>query len=576
MKKFISLCGMALICMSAAAQTIDEPKVVPDLRSMSYGFPVIPKDLSYDGKNRVVFAELQESDGTFKYTICSNNFDNVKTIQSKGVSLEYASVTVTQKEVLSAEYPKENYSVGGTSKVLYYHCDGEPTQEEVRKALEKNGYAPAEELYTYEGKEYFGIGHKDTVLYFSFYVESEEDYTRYNDASTQLLIETAKAQGVFNKDGITYVTYNGYTYLVCAWNFTYQALAQASYGTIDVLLLSDVKLSFEGENPVVTPVYSYYSSLGLDLSKLTDEEIKNALDAVAIDTDINGNKWFVTKQYICGSKVLNQRGYVLIDGELYESYFSGEPDIVYGDKEIEVYSDSRTITGGGFLCEYINCDAPTPSAASLHLSQTLFNTDAQYEYLSGKLTTRRCLSQVSQYGYRDVKGECNIYNDYVFLSGMSIMSESGNVLAEVDFPSNFLANAEEMPHFIVFILDGEKYILVNGCLDWECGQQNRNYASIIYHFDNGSQALVPVSAPMKISVFPTMLEQGGTVTITSDEENLTDKQVRVVDVQGRVMQKSTLPAGQQSIQMSNLPFGVNFVQILDGKASIHTQPVIVK
>lgn len=214
----------------------------------------------------------------------------------------------------------------------------------------------------------------------------------------------------------------------------------------------------------------------------------------------------------------------------------------------------------------------------LCLSQTLFNTDDKYEYLSFPHE----LSEEYDYGYNEptpdhyesgTYTENKTFYKYSLYKSFNIMSEDGTILQTVTFPNGF-----EMTEFVtaqIIQLAGEFYILCQG-------EMNDNETLLIYKINRSSvgASVEQVCAPIKVGAFPSIANRNQMITIQLSGDNAGSRQtnLQVVDMQGKVMNQQTIPAGQTSttIPAHRLSNGMNLIKITQGSKTIGTEKVIIK
>ena len=212
------------------------------------------------------------------------------------------------------------------------------------------------------------------------------------------------------------------------------------------------------------------------------------------------------------------------------------------------------------------------------LSQTLFNTDNKYEYLSFPHE----LSEEYDYGYNEPTPdhyESGTYTEnkkfyqYSLYKSFNVMSEDGTILQTVTFPNGF-----EMTEFVtaqIIQLAGEFYILCQG-------EMNDNETLLIYKINRSSvgASVEQVCAPIKVGAFPSIANRNQMITIQLSGDNAGSRQtnLQVVDMQGKVLNQQTIPAGQTSttIPAHRLSNGMNLIKITQGSKTIGTEKVIVK
>ena len=153
------------------------------------------------------------------------------------------------------------------------------------------------------------------------------------------------------------------------------------------------------------------------------------------------------------------------------------------------------------------------------------------------------------------------------------MSEDGTILQTVTFPNGF-----EMMEYVaaqIIQLSGEFYILCQG-------EMNDNETLLIYKINRSSvgASVEQVCAPIKVGAFPSIANRNQMITIQLSGDNAGNNKtnLQVVDMQGKVMNQQTIPAGQTTttIPAHRLSNGMNLIKITQGSKTIGTEKVIVK
>ena len=210
------------------------------------------------------------------------------------------------------------------------------------------------------------------------------------------------------------------------------------------------------------------------------------------------------------------------------------------------------------------------------LSQTLFNQDEKYEYLSfsyelseESIYEENCplpeySSTFTQYG---TGWRASAYKSF------NVMSEDGTILQTITFPNGF--NMIELVDAQVIKLADQYYILCQG-------EMNDNTTLLIYKINRSSvgASVEQVCAPIKVGAFPSVANRNQMITIQLSGDNAGNNQtnLQVVDMQGKVMNQQTIPAGQTSTTLPahRLSNGMNLIKITQGNKTIGTEKVIVK
>ena len=210
------------------------------------------------------------------------------------------------------------------------------------------------------------------------------------------------------------------------------------------------------------------------------------------------------------------------------------------------------------------------------LTQTLFNSDDKYEYLYFPHELSEEYDYVDptpDYYESGTYTEEKIFYQYSLYKSFNVMSEDGAILQTVTFPNGF-----QMADYLdaqVIQLSEEFYILCQG-------EMNDSGTLLIYKINRSSvgASVEQVCAPIKVGAFPSVANRNQMITIQLSGDNAGNNQtnLQVVDMQGKVMNQQTIPAGQTSttIPAHRLSNGMNLIKITQGSKTIGTEKVIVK
>ena len=218
------------------------------------------------------------------------------------------------------------------------------------------------------------------------------------------------------------------------------------------------------------------------------------------------------------------------------------------------------------------------SGDGLCLTQTLFNEDEKYEYLSFPISG---YSEVTNdYPDEPVCSDCyyesttfiqnrNYYSISLY-NGFDVKSEDGNTLQSISFPNGFQMKDAVTAQIIK--LENEFYLICTG-------EMNDNAAMLVYKINRtgtGSN-IQQVSAPMHIAAFPSPANRNQTITINLGGDNKTATEVQVINMNGQVLDRRTIPAGQQqtTLPASRLAPGTNLINATQNGQPIGTTRVIV-
>ena len=188
------------------------------------------------------------------------------------------------------------------------------------------------------------------------------------------------------------------------------------------------------------------------------------------------------------------------------------------------------------------------------LTQTLFNEDEKYEYLSFPS------ARTDKWGDYNIP-VCNSFN---------VMSEDGSILQSVTFPDGY--ELSELVHAQIIKLNEEYYILI--------ADYNKEVFHVYKINRKDTTAVEQVCAPIKVGTFPNLANRNQMITIQLSGENAGNNptNLQVVDMQGKVLNQQTIPAGQTSttIPAHRLSNGMNLIKITQGSKTIGTEKVIIK
>lgn len=281
--------------------------------------------------------------------------------------------------------------------------------------------------------------------------------------------------------------------------------------------------------------------------------------------------------------------YLWQNGFLYHYQIAYSDKSVYAEDEVTFeygeWVETRTVKdryakddGIGFLdydSQSINGDIEG-YGDGLCLSQTLFNTDDKYEYLS---FPHELSEEYEGSGYMPDYHVSGTYTENKYFSqcalykSFNVMSEDGTILQTVTFPNGF-----EMIEFVtaqIIQISDERYILCQG-------EMNDNATLLIYKLNRSSvgASVEQVCAPIKASAFPSIANRNQMITIQLSGDNADNSRtnLQVIDMQGKVLNQQTIPAGQTSttIPANRLSNGMNLIKITQGSKNIGTEKVIVK
>jgi len=304
-------------------------------------------------------------------------------------------------------------------------------------------------------------------------------------------------------------------------------------------------------------------------------------DLTLPDGEYNTSYYYLPATY---GKQYPRDAYIVRNGFLYwcSLYYEAERNASYSFGEWIESGETKTYEelvnyGLGF----VNYDTDQlmfddENGDGLCLTQTLFNEDAQYEYLHFPISGyKRSNNDYPDDPYYDraesytYTQEADVYY-YGIYSGFEIKSESGATLQCITFPSGF-----EMRGVAVEIikLSNEYYILCTGSM-------NENPAMLVYKINRAAQSVQQLGAPVQMSAYPNPVNRNNTVTILLSGENAGNEQteLQVTNLQGQVVDRHIVPAGQQqaTIPANNFAPGMNIIRVQQNGQTVGSAKIVAK
>ena len=469
-----------LFSVALTAQVTNLPTVLQVNDKGENAFSVVPKQLSYDGSNRVYIRTADD-----QIAIYDNDFTPVKSITITPTRSEEIYIT-KEREVTVTVTPGELIS----SNVVLY--DYNTSLIELRFFNEITGYT-----YTYNVPTLW----------------TEDSVKTYLETQENLIITSITS----HPDGGILFTYDMDAYQA-------DGSDAGNYFMVDTYGKQYPESGILWQNGYL---YSYYPEYSDESVYAEDEVTFEYGEWVEVDT----THWVSVQDYGIG----------FVD---------------YDANQII----SEIFSNGDGVC----------------LSQTLFNQDEKYEYLSfsyelseESIYEENCplpeySSTFTQYG---TGWRASAYKSF------NVMSEDGTILQTVTFPNGF--NVIELVEAQVIKLADQYYILCQG-------EMNESETLLIYKINRSSvgASVEQVCAPIKVGAFPSVANRNQMITIQLSGDNAGSSQtnLQVVDMQGKVLNQQTIPAGQTTttIPAHRLSNGMNLIKITQGSKTLGTEKVIVK
>lgn len=207
------------------------------------------------------------------------------------------------------------------------------------------------------------------------------------------------------------------------------------------------------------------------------------------------------------------------------------------------------------------------------VTQTLFNNDANYEYLKPvcELITETDADTITEYDYEGglyyTYIKKSVHNNY-YIKGFNIVSETGTVLATASFDYfNDTPEKGSWVYFNLIKLNDKTYLCAN-----------TTQYTYYYKIDPTSSSIKQVGRAKKAHVSPTVANRYEDITVELEEDGTSAHKVSVVDAAGRTVYNANVPAGQRSVKInaSRLSNGMNIISVKNGNSKPNNCKVYVK
>lgn len=209
----------------------------------------------------------------------------------------------------------------------------------------------------------------------------------------------------------------------------------------------------------------------------------------------------------------------------------------------------------------------------VYLTQTLFNTDAKYEYAY----TRRTFVEEREEKDRDGDGDI----DYVKIErssrceGVDILSENGDIVASYTF-SEKAKEANAFVEGISGLIFKEKKYLAFHMEDYDNGE----YWYEIYPIsENGSQVTRISDNHALMRLIPAMPRKNTSVTVEFGEESVKDGgELMITDMNGRTVYRNAVAPGETSVKvpLRRMVSGIYNVTLTNEGQKVETSKLIIR
>lgn len=186
-------------------------------------------------------------------------------------------------------------------------------------------------------------------------------------------------------------------------------------------------------------------------------------------------------------------------------------------------------------------------------SQTLFNTDADFEYIIPKFKLSKN-SNVMGYSsdintsYNSetidtIQTVCTSEESNFYLIGFQIVSSDGNVIKDIDFDTGEGVGDIDLDHAFVITIGSNTYLAFDGY------DSNDKRATLFYKINRTTSDIKKVKvASNSMLVSSTTLKHNAIVYINFTDENLGGSNIVVTSTNGVNVKQVAVPSNQKSVQ----------------------------
>ncbi len=255
---------------------------------------------------------------------------------------------------------------------------------------------------------------------------------------------------------------------------------------------------------------------------------------------------------------------------------SGKCDVDYTTEvffENSEYNNSP-VTG----MPLIDYDQGSTSARNITLTQTLFNDDADFEYLcpiygdaiiNGSDPSYINYERLLDFGY--FAYECGVYEKQITpggIVGFSIKNQAGQDIQTVRFDNSY--KATDLSFLSLIVIGGKTYL--------SCSVKGDDASySLLYEINNTNSSVKQVGA-FKTGVHPTLVSRGENVMVDFEDADNSQVSVAVTDLTGKVMYRKNVDpaAGSLAIPSETMAEGMNIVSVYGDNQLQNSTKIIVK
>lgn len=182
-------------------------------------------------------------------------------------------------------------------------------------------------------------------------------------------------------------------------------------------------------------------------------------------------------------------------------------------------------------------------------SQTLFNADEEFEYLSPKLSLTKGTESTS--ASPDSNDNITIKrstlvtdNAQVSITGFQVVSSNGTVIKDLDFDNGFVISNSSQSYVHVVTIGSKVYLAFTGYVD-------NKKKTAFYQIEKGTNSIQQVKAlDGGFTVSPTIADKGTPISINFGDGNNSGSDIIVYNANGNQIKQTKVTSGERSTQIT--------------------------
>lgn len=288
------------------------------------------------------------------------------------------------------------------------------------------------------------------------------------------------------------------------------------------------------------------------------------------NADYNNDEYFMYGRF----KTTYPKRYYVLDGDGIVRYYSVDYNVQAdrGETWIPENTESETHIPEVEEIELISAKFGGVDTYDFEISQTLFNTNASYEYVLPIIGTYDEVSYDTRYLDGFGSYEVKVEGQHIYDAGYKVVDENGKELSRIMLPAGYRGSNVQVVDFgpkRYFVVEAYNSIKVDYWGDM---------SMFVYSINpSGSGVMELVMEESGVKVSPRVARRSTPINVTLSSEGKSDRQVIVTSVNGVTVMTKNVSAGETStsIDTSRMQQGMYVVSVVEnGKKSEHCKVVI--